>query len=248
MTPVSRETSRVPLATAVELPPVPAAAAEVFGDRLPAAEEFARLLGTDGVARGLLGPREVPRLWDRHLLNCAVVAQLLPAGATVRDVGSGAGLPGIALALARPDLRVTLLEPLQRRVAFLAEVVPALDLQQVQVVRGRAGDPSPGRDGAVPTRVDIVTARAVAPLARLAGWCLPLLRPGGSLIALKGRQASAELSAARDDLRRLGAGDATIEICGQGWVDPPTTVVRIVLATEQSRASRRGDLRRKGQR
>jgi 16S rRNA (guanine527-N7)-methyltransferase len=190
------------------------------------------LLAGDGVIRGLLGPREVPRLWDRHLLNCAVTAELLAPGATVTDVGSGAGLPGIPLALARPDLRIELLEPLQRRAVFLREVVSTLELENVQVVRGRA------EDAQRVDRVDIVTARAVAPLSRLAGWCLPLLRPGGSLIALKGSQASAELAAAAADLRRLGAVAWEVVTCGLGLVDPPTTVVRVTLG--QAGVPRRG--------
>lgn len=222
MTNVSRETStgRVELA---DLPPAPPAAAAVFGDRLAAASEYARLLATDGVTRGLLGPREVPRIWGRHLLNCAVVADLIPPRAAVTDVGSGAGLPGIPLALARPDLDIELLEPLQRRATFLLEVVAALGLARVRVVRARAED-STGAIG-----VDVVTARAVAPLSRLAGWCLPLLRPGGSLIALKGSQAAGELAGAADELRRLGAIDWGVLSCGQGLLDPPTTVVRVVL-------------------
>jgi 16S rRNA (guanine527-N7)-methyltransferase len=181
------------------------------------------MLAGDGLTRGLLGPREVPRLWDRHLLNCAVISELVAPAATVTDVGSGAGLPGIPLALARPDLAIELLEPLQRRVVFLQETVTALGLDRVQVVRGRA------EDAVRPTGVDVVTARAVAPLSRLAAWCLPLLRPGGSLIALKGSQARAELAACADDLGRLGAVDWEVVSCGVGLLDAPTTVVRVVL-------------------
>jgi 16S rRNA (guanine527-N7)-methyltransferase len=220
MSNVPRETSS---AQAADLPAAPAVAATVFGTRLAVASDYARLLATDGVTRGLLGPREVPRLWERHLLNCAVVAELIDRDATVTDVGSGAGLPGIPLALTRPDLDIELLEPLHRRVVFLSEVVAALGLDRVRVNRGRA------EDAATVAGVDVVTARAVAPLSRLAGWCLPLLRPGGSLIALKGAQAAAELNAAADDLRRLGAVAWSVETCGQGLVDPPTTVVRVVL-------------------
>jgi 16S rRNA (guanine527-N7)-methyltransferase len=222
MTDVPRETSP-DVRDLTDPPPPPPAAVAVFGSRLAAAREYATRLATDGVTRGLIGPREVPRLWDRHLLNCAVVADLLPLGATVTDVGSGAGLPGIPLALARPDLTIDLLEPLQRRVAFLQEVVAALGLDRVSVVRGRA------EDSGTPRNTDVVTARAVAPLSRLAAWCLPLLRPGGSLIALKGSQASAELDAAADELRRLGAVGWAIVSCGAGLLDPPTTVVRVVL-------------------
>jgi 16S rRNA (guanine527-N7)-methyltransferase len=230
MTPVSRETSRAhPDGNGdAAVPDAPPSAAAVFGGRLPAARQYARLLATDGVTRGLLGPREVPRLWERHLLNCAVVAELLPAGATVVDVGSGAGLPGIPLALARPDLRVELLEPLERRVVFLRAVLAELDLDHVTVRRGRAEELGDGGGADVAPGVDVVTARAVAPLSRLAGWCLPLLRAGGSLVALKGQRASIELTAAEDDLRRLGAVDWGVESCGQGLVDPPTTVVRVV--------------------
>ncbi len=206
-----------------DLPEAPPAAAAVFGSRLDAATKYARMLAGDGLTRGLLGPREVPRLWDRHLLNCAVISELVAPAATVTDVGSGAGLPGIPLALARPDLHIELLEPLQRRVVFLQETVTALGLDRVQVVRGRA------EDAVRPTGVDVVTARAVAPLSRLAAWCLPLLRPGGSLIALKGSQARAELAACADDLGRLGAVDWEVVTCGVGLLDAPTTVVRVVL-------------------
>jgi 16S rRNA (guanine527-N7)-methyltransferase len=226
MTDVPRETSLdrgVVGAPGRELRPAPAAAAIAFGSRLAAASHYARLLATDGVTRGLLGPREVPRLWERHLLNCAAVAELIAPGSTVIDVGSGAGLPGIPLALARPDLDIELLDPLLRRAVFLEEVVDALALDRVRVVRGRAEDARAGPG------VDVVTARAVAPLSRLAAWCLPLLRPGGSLIALKGSQAPAELDAAAGDLRRLGAVEWGVESCGHDLVDPPTTVVRVVL-------------------
>ena len=138
--------------------------------------------------RGLIGPREVPRLWERHLLNCAVLGELLPEGASLCDVGSGAGLPGIPLALARPDVRITLLEPLLRRTTFLDEVVRQLGLENVTVLRGRAEE----MVGKLPP-VDVVTARAVAPLDRLAGWGLPLLRPYGEMLALKGDTAEQEL-------------------------------------------------------
>jgi 16S rRNA (guanine527-N7)-methyltransferase len=221
-------------------PPAPPSAAIVFGNRLAAANAYAGLLAGDGVVRGLLGPREVPRLWERHLLNSAVVAELLELGATITDVGSGAGLPGIPLALARPDLQIELLEPLQRRVLFLQEVVSALDLDHVRVERGRAEDVASAEG------VDVVTARAVAPLSRLAAWCLPLLRPGGSLIALKGSQASAELDLAADDLRQLGAVAWEVVTCGHGLVDPPTTVVRVVLGQPRVPRNVRAGRGRKG--
>lgn len=199
-------------------------AADVFGPRTAIAVEYAELLAGPGVERGLIGPREVDRLWERHLLNCAVVGQLIPFGAAVLDVGSGAGLPGVPLALARPDLTVTLLEPMARRVTFLTEVVAALGLTGVQVVRGRAEDPAVRRSLG---RFAVVTARAVAPLERLLGWCVPWLAPGGTLLALKGANAAAELATAGPLVRSLGLTDAAVVTCGVGVVDPPTTVVRL---------------------
>jgi 16S rRNA (guanine527-N7)-methyltransferase len=201
---------------------VPAARA-LFGDRLDRASAYADLLATDGVVRGLIGPREAPRIWDRHLLNCAAIAELIPQRASVVDVGSGAGLPGIVLAVARPDLTVTLVEPLARRTAFLAEVVTALDLDRtVTVVRARAEE-CVGR-----TPADVVTARAVAPLDRLTGWCLPLTALGGRLLALKGASAADEVAAHRDAIGRLGGATPVVRRCGVGLIDPPTTVVEIV--------------------
>jgi 16S rRNA (guanine527-N7)-methyltransferase len=210
---------------------VPAAARAVFGPAVDAAAEYARLLASEGTVRGLIGPREVPRLWDRHLLNSAAIAALVPAGARVVDVGSGAGLPGIPLALARPDLTVTLLEPLARRVAFLTECVERLGLERVTVVRGRAEEGPVRRElgGA-----DAVTARAVAPLDKLAGWCLPLLRPGGVLLAMKGSTAAEELAAAGP---LPGAADAVVASAG----DPPATVIVVTRGTV--RATARGGRR-----
>jgi len=212
---------------------VPAAAGPVFGDALERAVAYADLLATDGTVRGLIGPREVPRLWDRHLINSAVVGELIPPRARVIDVGSGAGLPGIPLALARPDLEVTLLEPLARRVAFLDECRERLGLANVAVVRGRAEEPPVRREleGA-----DAVTARAVAPLDRLAGWSLPLVRPGGLLLALKGEAAADELAAARHALTRAGATSAKVVRCGVGVADPPTTVVAVTRGTVRTTA------------
>ncbi|GAA0450889.1 ribosomal RNA small subunit methyltransferase G [Paractinoplanes deccanensis] len=201
-------------------------AARVFGDRLGLAEAYARLLVTDGVVRGLIGPREAPRIWERHLVNCAVVSEIIPIGASVFDVGSGAGLPGIVLAVARPDLRITLVEPLARRTAFLSEAVTALGLDAaVTVVRGRAEDVVDGP----PAGADIVTARAVAPLDRLAGWCLPLARVGGRLLALKGASAAEEAAEHRQALADLGGAEPVIHLCGEGLIDPPTTVVEVVV-------------------
>jgi 16S rRNA (guanine527-N7)-methyltransferase len=182
----------------VSVPDPPPAAVEVFGPGLERARRYATWLAGAGVERGLLGPREVPRLWDRHLLNSAAVAPVLPRSAQLLDIGSGAGLPGIPLAVARPDLTVTLVEPLLRRSTYLAEVVADLGLDNVTVLRARAEDVPPGQ-------ADAAAARAVAPLERLVRLALPAVRPGGVLVALKGRSAEDEVEAALPVLRRLGA-------------------------------------------
>ena len=201
---------------------VPVVAGEVFGAALPAAERYATLLAGAGVERGLIGPREVDRLWDRHLLNCAVVAELIKPAAELVDVGSGAGLPGVVLAIIRPDLSITLLEPLLRRVTFLTECVADLSLQNVTVRRGRA------EDATGELSCDVVTARAVAPLDRLLSWGLPLLRPGGELLAFKGERAETELDGAGATLRSFGVRTAELLHVGHGKVEPPTTIVRVV--------------------
>lgn len=211
------------VAGSVLSPELRVAAQTLFGSRLPLAQQYAELLATDGVLRGLIGPRETPRLWDRHLLNCAAVGELISPSATVVDVGSGAGLPGIVLAVARPDISVILVEPLARRTAFLDEAVAALGLDsQVTVVRGRAEEQIGLLFG------DVVTARAVAPLDRLAGWCLPLAAVGGRLLALKGMSAAEEIEEHGAAVTRLGGGPAAIHQCGIGLIDPPATVVEIV--------------------
>ncbi|GAA1526846.1 16S rRNA (guanine(527)-N(7))-methyltransferase RsmG [Actinomadura kijaniata] len=197
-------------------------AREVFGDALPVAERYAEFLADAGVERGLIGPREVDRLWERHLINCAVVQEAIPEGVHVVDIGSGAGLPGLVLAIVRPDLTVTLLEPLLRRTTFLNEAVALLELKNVAVRRGRA------EEAAKDYAVDVVTARAVAPLERLARWALPLLRPGGELLAMKGERAAAELEEARPVLDRFGVRTTELLQVGRGKVDPPTTLVRVV--------------------
>jgi 16S rRNA (guanine527-N7)-methyltransferase len=203
--------------------PAPASAATVFGARFESAQRFAGLLADDAVVRGLIGPREAGRIWTRHLLNCAVIAELFVPNSRVVDVGSGAGLPGIAVAIARPDLRVDLVEPLQRRVDFLAEAVDMLALTgQVRVVRGRAEDLVAEVGGA-----DWVCARAVAPLDRLVRWCLPLLGSSGRLALMKGAGAADELAHHRAALRRVGAGSAEVVTCGAGLVEPPVTVVTV---------------------
>lgn len=199
-------------------PPPPEAARELFGDRLAVVVRYADLLAGAGVERGLIGPREVSRLWERHLINCGLLAPELVAGDRVADVGSGAGLPGLVVAIARPDVTVTLIEPMLRRTTFLAEAVDALGLTNVTVRRDRAED---ARDLAAV--FDVVTARAVAPLEKLAGWTIPLLRPDGRLLALKGSSAAEELSAARVTLAALGVRDAVVRTVGPS-IDPTTVV------------------------
>mgnify|MGYP000059104244 FL=1 len=194
-----------------------AAASRVFADG-ERAEAYVRILATRGVERGLIGPREVPRLWERHLLNSVAVSSLISAGVSVVDVGSGAGLPGIPLAVARPDLRITLLEPLLRRATFLHEVTAELGLDdRVTVIRGRAED---CRD-----RFEVVTARAVAPLARLLGWTRQLFLPDGALLALKGASAADEVRAARTELGRLGVRAQLLSVRADPDADPTTVVV-----------------------
>ena len=208
------------------VPPAPAAAELLFGSRLPLIVVYATLLAGAGIRRGLIGPHEVPRLWDRHLLNCAVIAEAFPTGARVVDVGTGAGLPGIVLACLRPDLRIDLVDSLKRRTMFLHEAVEVLELvDRVRVVTGRA------EEAAVRSVVGHshwVTARAVAPLDRLAGWCLPLLASGGTLVAMKGSSAAAEVASAKPAIRRLGGTSATVVDYGQGVIEPATRTVHIV--------------------
>jgi 16S rRNA (guanine527-N7)-methyltransferase len=208
-----------------ETPSVPEAARRVFAsDRMPLAERYAELLATDGVVRGLIGPREAPRLWDRHLINCALLAELIPADATVCDIGSGAGLPGLVLAIARADLRVTLVEPLLRRTTFLEEVVADLDLDHVEVVRGRA-ETLHGKH-----RFAVVTSRAVAPLDRLLGWSMPLVEPTGALVAMKGSSVVDEIEAARPVLATLGCAEPEVHVLGEGVVSSTTVALRVAWA------------------
>lgn len=210
--------------------PPPAVAEALFGPQLAVARQYAELLGSVGVERGLLGPREAARVWDRHLVNSVVLAELLPTGGSVLDVGSGAGLPGIPVAIARPELTVTLVEPMQRRTTFLEECVAQLSLANVRVVRARA------EELAGEVIVDVVIARAVAPLERLLGLTLPLVRPGGRVLAVKGDRVGEELAAlglsatgGRQKpgraLRALGVGAVELVWAGDEMVDPPATVV-----------------------
>jgi 16S rRNA (guanine527-N7)-methyltransferase len=214
--------------------PTPAAC-ELFGATLPQAQAYAKLLAGPGVERGLIGPAEAERIWDRHLVNSGLVAELLPGAGggaedmaearsiRLADLGSGAGLPGIVLAILRPDVSVALVEPMARRTAFLAECAADLGLGNVEVHRARAEELA-GKVGA-----DVVTSRAVAPLNRLAVLAAALCRPGGLVLAIKGASAARELDRARPVLRRLGAADVEIVTAGTrlaGLVQQPTTVIR----------------------
>jgi 16S rRNA (guanine527-N7)-methyltransferase len=199
---------------------------------------YAGSLATVGVELGLLGPREVDRIWTRHILNCAVVADpvvdLVRVGDQVADVGSGAGLPGLVWAIARPDIKVTLIEPLLRRADYLATVLTQLVqadatiTERVQVLRTRAEDlvrETPWQP------FDLVTARAVAPMNRLLGWTAPLLREGGRLVALKGQSAATEVEQSREQAHLVGMGDLNVLTVGAGIVEPPTTVIMGVRIT-----------------
>lgn len=218
MNDVSRETPPV-------LPKAPASARGVFSsDRLPVITRYAESLASDGVVRGLIGPREVPRLWERHLLNCGALGALIPEGSSVADIGSGAGLPGLVLAIARPDLQLTLIEPLLRRTAYLQEVVDELELSNVVVVRGKA-EVLHGKE-----RFDIVTSRAVAPLERLLTWSMPLVAPTGALVALKGSTITEEIDVARPVLRAFGCAEPEVLPVGDDVIPEPTLAVRVAWA------------------
>ena len=210
----------------------PDAARIFFGDRVDLAERYVQHLATTGVEWGLLGPREVPRLWERHVLNCAVVAELVPQGSFFADVGSGAGLPGIAVAVARPDVQVVLIEPLLRRVQWLELVISDLGLSQVQVRRARA------EDLVGELVVPVVTARAVAPLDRLARWGLPLLSPGGQMLAIKGRTAATEIEQTREGVLRAGGVSSEIVMVGHAVLPEGVTVVRVRTGEGGRRRSR----------
>lgn len=197
------------------------AATQVFGDRLGLAERYVQHLATSGMERGLLGPREVPRLWNRHVLNCAVVTELIDQNARVADVGSGAGLPGLTFALARPDLDIMLIEPLERRCIWLHEVCEDLGLENVTVMRGRAEQVAEQVDA------DFATARAVSALTNLAGLTIPLLHGKGQVLAIKGRSAAEEVDKAAKIIRKLGGRNIEVLTVGDSILTEPTTVVRI---------------------
>ena len=217
-----------------EIEPEPAAALTVFGDRIDLARRYVEALASDGVVRGLIGPRESSRLWSRHLLNSAVAGELLSAGQRVVDIGSGAGLPGIPMAISRPDCDFVLVEPLERRTVFLEQVVTDFGLTNCRVVRGRADEVIEEYGGA-----DVVTSRAVAPLERLARWSAPLLRVGGELLALKGSSAAEEIVRDGEAVRALGLIDLEVLSTGHGLVDPETIVIRGRRISVPSRSTRK---------
>ena len=225
--PVAASTTSGPAA-----PAAPGAAAAVFGDRLPRAEQFAAILADTGVSHGLIGPREVPILWDRHILNCAVVHEAFPQGVGVVDVGSGAGLPGLALAIVRPDLHLHLVEPMLRRTTWLTATIEQLGLDNCTVHRGRA------EEFAGVLSVPWATARAVARIDKLARWTFPLLQEGGTLVALKGGSAAEELSAGRKTLRSLGMTSARIETYGAALLSVPTTTLEVTIGSRPASKAR----------
>ena len=190
----------------------------LYQNHYPAICKYVDILASTGIEWGVIGPREVDRLWERHVLNGAALADLLPQGSTVVDVGSGAGIPGIPLAVLRPDLQMTLLEPLLRRFNFLTQTVENLGITNTEVLRGRAEDHL--------ARYDVVTARALAPLGRLVEWCDPLRGTGGEILALKGRSAGDELAAAAPVLARLRLTGQVLTVRAHQDAEP-ATVVRI---------------------
>ncbi|WP_288812679.1 16S rRNA (guanine(527)-N(7))-methyltransferase RsmG [uncultured Corynebacterium sp.] len=208
----------------ISVPASPSSANEVFDSRVKLAVAYAVWLAGAGIERGLIGPREVDRLWERHILNSAVLGDVIDDGSRVVDVGSGAGLPGIPLAIARPDLHVQLLEPLLRRTTFLKEVVEDLGLNNVEVIRGRAEERESIRAAG---NADVVTSRAVAPLGKLTGWSLPLVRKGGSMRALKGASVSEELVRDAREIKKFGGDAGRVEVVGQSVLSEPTQVVII---------------------
>jgi 16S rRNA (guanine527-N7)-methyltransferase len=213
------------------------AALKIFGEHLGLAEAYAELLATEAVVRGLIGPRETERIWDRHILNCAAMTPLLHQGEYVIDVGSGAGLPGIVLSIARPDLSVVLIDSLARRTAFLDEAVVGLGLSdRVSVVRARAEEVAARPEMFHVKPADVVTARAVAPLDRLASWCLPLAAIGGRLLAMKGSSAADEITEHAAAIHRLGGGPPALRGCDLDRLDP-TVVVEIVRTREPAARS-----------
>ena len=244
MSTVGAAASETPDPSGLVLPPTPAAAAHIFGPRWELAERYVALLADTGITHGLIGPREAPRLWDRHVLNCAVVAPHFAADSTVIDIGSGAGLPGLVFAIARPDLTLVLIEPLARRCRWLETAVATLGLTNVVIHNVRA-------EGVVGVcRAPYVTARAVARIDALARWSFPLLEANGRLVALKGQSAQQELAQEEASLKRLGAVETGVTTFGAGVLEPPTQVMIIRVGTQpqpgKPSASARGRRQGKG--
>ncbi|MGM7678929.1 16S rRNA (guanine(527)-N(7))-methyltransferase RsmG [Microbacterium sp. A94] len=199
----------------------PEVAASLFGDRINIARAFTTSLAAQGEERGLIGPLELPRLWTRHVLNSAIAAPLVH-GSTA-DIGSGAGLPGLVIAIARPDVKLTLIEPMERRVTWLNEQVTELGLDNVTVLRARAEDVRTSE------KFDVVTARAVSALRTLIPFTAPLLRDGGELALLKGKNAEAEIDAAAKQIKKFKLSDVRVEVLGEGVLAETTRVVRAVV-------------------
>jgi 16S rRNA (guanine527-N7)-methyltransferase len=213
-------------------PPPPPEVAALFGDRMPNLLKYAERLATVAVPHGFLGPHERARIWCRHIVNSAAAGELIPVGHSVVDLGSGAGLPGVVLALRRPDLEVTLVESSQRRAAFLTATVADLDLaERVRVRRDRAEN----LVGQI--RADVVVARAVGPLARVAGWAGPLLRPGGRLLVLRGAGADTDVQLAASVWQRAGFAGVSVVECGRLGECPPTRIVHAVAGRTPGRAA-----------
>ena len=200
----------------------PESANAIFGPQIEKARAFAQKLANDSDDLGLLGPRELDKLWSRHILNSAVVAETVKAGGLVADVGSGAGLPGIPMAIALPEAHFVLIEPMERRSSWMLEVIEELGLTNVEVRRARAEE-------VLDLKFDIVTARAVAALDKLLRLTVHLLKPGGSLIALKGSKAAEEIEAAKRLQKKLGIASFEIQICGEKFLAEPTSVVKTTL-------------------
>lgn len=205
---------------APEAPVAPEVARRYLGDQFGLMQRYVGHLATSAISHGLIGPRERETLWTRHVLNCAVLGELIPPDTSVIDVGSGAGLPGLVLAIARPDLHVTLIEPLLRRSTWLTAVIEDLEVSNVTVRRDRA-------EAVHDQQAQVVTSRAVARLDKLAGWCAPLVAPGGRILAIKGATVGEELQETRPALDALGVVDAAVRTCGEGVVDPATIAVEL---------------------
>ena len=206
----------------------PETAEAIFGPQIKLARAYAQKLANDSDELGLLGPRELDKIWSRHILNSAVVAELVKPGELVADVGSGAGLPGIPMAIAAPETDFVLIEPMDRRASWLQEVVDELDLQNVEVVRARAEEVEGGQ-------FEVVTARAVAALDKLLRLCVPLLKPAGRVIALKGSKAPEEILDAKKLQKKLKIESFEIVVCGEKFLAEPTSVVETRLDSSQEK-------------